>query len=732
MSQGNLTDYYNQISFQNITPVDCHNLQTNYDRILLSPGFMHTDQTSFRSYLEYSTDIKSLTKEQILRRMSIIKNFLFYPQQTIEAITQQKIIATESIDFVMIGGLTLYIREAYCYQFGRTVCAGFWIQSTTIFTGHLERLAFGFDIISLHTFLHKNNQRQYSQSVDEIHDFFSTRDFIRRNSEGTGREFYVQERNPISYNNPVFFDLFLTYFKVIHITRIQNAHSRIIAVVWGIETKYGEYIEIYYTFWRHVKSQLFKIFPLPPQPSYEVYSIVDKYDYNCERIVLCNSIRERNELEFGNKLNRLISNNFNLSFVYGGINNLHITNLEHLSGKSLYLIIDDTLTYTRIKTISSLVKENKIKECFLVKLSGQQSISIEDALTNPEKLGLTKPEVAKLLATPDDKIVGSDRRRSMILDPIIESGTITWLFAKEKTGKTILALFLAQIIGSGNKSIGTWKVHEPKKVLYIDGEMPGDKIQQYIEKIIKGYGGDISTDKRTFSTYLFSEEKLIYEEILDEAWQNEHIDELLEYDLIILDNYYTLYASLNPIKLIRWMKKLTQKGIAFLVLDHTNTEGELQGSIVKKRAMDLGLKLEMLERNIIDISFESDRYGREHQAESFSLIPCFTSAEFSFDTKSIYEDTPNLELSDSDTELMVIYILKMQNVKNKDVAERIDSSESNISKKLRNIAYTADLKVIDTNPVALRKQKEIVGKYEVHQKEYDSKLEDMIECIRDK
>lgn len=689
---------------------------------------------NYQTYEEYYTDIANLTKEQILKRMSVIKNFLFYPKQTIEAIIQQEIVDFQIKNSLEIGDVTLFIRESYCHRINQKVCAGFWIQNIPNYSNYQGKLLFGFDIISLCTFLYRNTKRQYSQSVDEIYDFFSTRDFIRRNSEDTGKEFYIQERNPISVYNPAFFDLFFTHFHVLSISTIVNVHSRIIGSVWGIKTINGDYIEIYHTFWRHTKSQIFKLVPLPPQPSYETYSITYQYDYNYDNIVLCGSVRELYKLENDHTLNKIIQNKFKVFFVYGGIKNLQITNLNSFSDKSLYIIIDDTFTYTNLKTISRLVKENNIKECFLLKLPTAQCVSINAVLINPEKLGLTKPETVKLLATPDDKIQGSNRKRCMILDPIIESGTITWLFAKEKAGKTILALFLAQIIASGNKNIGTWKAHQPKKVLYIDGEMPGDKLQQHIEKIIRGYSGTSEIEHRAFSVYLFSEGDFLYEDILDDSWQNEHIDELLEYDLIILDNYYTLYASLNPIKLLRWMKTLTQKGIAFLVLDHTNSEGELQGSIVKKRAMDLGLKLEMLEKNTIDISFQSDRYGREHQAESFSLIPCFTTAEFSYETQLVYKDTPDLKLSDDDTELMLIYILKTQGLKNKEVAQKIETSDANITKKLKKIAFDAGLKTIntDTNKAALCKQKEILKKYEKYKKEYDDKLIDMIEYVKNK
>lgn len=203
---------------------------------------------------------------------------------------------------------------------------------------------------------------------------------------------------------------------------------------------------------------------------------------------------------------------------------------------------------------------------------------------------------------------------------------------------------------------------------------------------------------------------------MDEKWQNEHLDELMEYDLIILDNYYTLHESLNAIPLIRWMKKLTRRGIAFIVLDHTNSKGELQGSKVKRRAMDLGLKLELLEHNEIKIDFHCDRYGREHAAEKFNLIACFAASEFSYVIKSI-DDTVDEDakktleqIAGKDIDLVAIFLLKEQGKQNKEVAKDLRISPPQVSKKLKQIGRDSSWIQIDSDTHLMNKFKEIENK----------------------
>ena len=77
--------------------------------------------------------------------------------------------------------------------------------------------------------------------------------------------------------------------------------------------------------------------------------------------------------------------------------------------------------------------------------------------------------------------------------------------------------------------------------------------------------------------------------IEDEIWQHS-IDTLLtDKKLLILDNLQSLMENggvrLDPI--IGWLRRITRKGIAVLVLDHTNAEGELHGSIAKRRIADV-------------------------------------------------------------------------------------------------------------------------------------------------
>lgn len=470
-------------------------------------------------YTEYDTDMGQLTKDQIVKRMVVVKNFLFYPKSTIEAITQFKISNFDTFDFVTMGNVVVYIRDAFCPLFNCAVSAGFWYQNFLGLPSGTQ-CSFGFDIISLHTYLLSCYKRKYSQSVEELYDYFNSRNFIHRSATLHPREFYIQEKNPISIYNPTFFDRFFEKFTVNSITRMSNSHGRIMGCVWDITTKYNERMDVYYTFWRHNESTQYSILPLPPQPPYDLYLQAEMHPKgNASRqMLICNSMDEFHNATRQNKTqcNRRKQECLQLPecvplTLYGGVMNLLSANLVGFAGCTFYIKYQSTMTYTFFKMLAERFKESSVSAIIIPPSDSYKPLcSIESLLKCPDQYGIKKADTTSSILNTDAPIPGADRKRVMLLDPIIESGTITWIYSKEKVGKTLLALSIAQKVGKGNSEIGTWRSLDPKKVLYIDGEMPGDKLKSHIDRIIRGSGDDPEITQRAFSIYLFAEHDFDY------------------------------------------------------------------------------------------------------------------------------------------------------------------------------------------------------------------------------
>jgi hypothetical protein len=232
-----------------------------------------------------------------------------------------------------------------------------------------------------------------------------------------------------------------------------------------------------------------------------------------------------------------------------------------------------------------------------------------------------------------EPIPGGDDVRRILFDPIISEGYLVWLYAEPKIGKTWLALALAHALARGNSIVGRWRTIDPVGVLYVDGEMLPDELEESISMVMAG-AGDMS-GLRPFAVICAQCQTDGVVDITSQEWQETIEQELKGKKLLILDNFQSLtdngQAAFEQAR--RWVRKLTQKGVAVVVLDHTNREGELQGSIAKERVANLLIALSYPdERAKGDGRFlvEYPRTRRLHgaDAEPFQLQKIFTESTF--------------------------------------------------------------------------------------------------------
>ncbi len=67
--------------------------------------------------------------------------------------------------------------------------------------------------------------------------------------------------------------------------------------------------------------------------------------------------------------------------------------------------------------------------------------------------------------------------RETLLSPWLLAQSLSMIYARRGTGKTMLALSLSYALASGADVLG-WQAPKPRKVLYIDGEMLAAPLQE--------------------------------------------------------------------------------------------------------------------------------------------------------------------------------------------------------------------------------------------------------------
>lgn len=542
------------------------------------------------------------------------------------------------------------------------------------------------DIINVYATI-KN--KPYVTAVDEIYEY------IVRNTElfpqsQEGSSILVQEKFPIAMSLPTPIDDVFKWYgpQFITIYTYHNKHGNPIGFNISYTNIQNEEISMFYTLWRERNSQKLHFLPKGPEPLYMVYNIQNVSHHKDIYVLFDESMVE----------DALMGNVPNVISIPFGLHNIDQVDFQSFEGKKLIFPYRQNFYEVNfLIRIQGLAKKHQTDIVFTGEIvhtvdQEQQLVSLVELLQRRNILLNSEQESINEASTGFSEIGSSvknhDRVREIILAPIIQSGTITWLFAKEKVGKTLVALTIAYIVSKGHRNLGSWKSEEPKRVLYVDGEMAGDYITKYYMKIAEGYGDDPSPEL-PFATYLFANERLDYDSILDEEWLEIHKEKLFAYDLVILDNYYSLNENRVNVKpFLKLLKEMTARNVTIIVVDHTNREDDLQGSDIKRRAAELGIRLDACKENIIDISFSFDRHGLGTNDASQRLEKVFTSSTFRLlpiHEQEMEQAVPT-ELTNKDWKLLYSYILHTEhNFKQIKIAEITGLSSSTISNYISSV-----------------------------------------------
>jgi hypothetical protein len=186
-------------------------------------------------------------------------------------------------------------------------------------------------------------------------------------------------------------------------------------------------------------------------------------------------------------------------------------------------------------------------------------------------------------------------KREMLLSPFLPSQGLAMLYAKRGVGKTHVALGIAYAVVCGGTFL-KWSAPKPRKVLYIDGEMPAIAMQDRLRRISTNATNDLSIRNDLI---------LITPDLQDGSMPDlstqegrSSIDKFVEAcDLIIIDNLSCLFRSgleneaesWQPAQ--DWALELRKRGKSILFIHHANKSGNQRGTSKKEDILDAVLCL---------------------------------------------------------------------------------------------------------------------------------------------
>jgi putative DNA primase/helicase len=187
------------------------------------------------------------------------------------------------------------------------------------------------------------------------------------------------------------------------------------------------------------------------------------------------------------------------------------------------------------------------------------------------------------------------RPRELILAPWLPTQGLAMVYSVRGVGKTHLALGIAFAVASGGGLLG-WSAPNPRKVIYLDGEMPAPSMQRRLAAIIAGFDGEPpEPDYLRLLSADITEGGL--PDIGTEAGQAEIDAAIGDAELIVIDNISTLVRSGKENEAESWLPvqgwalSHRRAGRSVLFIHHAGKGGLQRGTSRREDVLDTVLTL---------------------------------------------------------------------------------------------------------------------------------------------
>jgi len=179
--------------------------------------------------------------------------------------------------------------------------------------------------------------------------------------------------------------------------------------------------------------------------------------------------------------------------------------------------------------------------------------------------------------------------RGMVLHPFIPSQGLAMLYSKRGVGKTFISLGIAIAVASGTRFL-KWNAPVPRRVLFVDGEMPATTLKQRISDIVAGTNIGAPLDNLRLITPDLQDRAL--PDLATLQGQQEIESHLDGVDLLILDNLSSLVRAVKEnegegwLPVQEWVLSLRRRGISVLFVHHAGKTGSQRGTSRREDLLD--------------------------------------------------------------------------------------------------------------------------------------------------
>lgn len=264
-----------------------------------------------------------------------------------------------------------------------------------------------------------------------------------------------------------------------------------------------------------------------------------------------------------------------------------------------------------------------------------------------------------------------------ILAPIIKTQSLSMLFAKRGVGKTHIALGIAYAIASGGKFL-KWNAERPRRVVYLDGEMPACTMQERLTRIVQD--SDVKAEPNFFTLLTPDMQDIGMPDISTKEGQAEIEPFVQDAEFIVIDNISTLARTGKEneaegwLPIQGWALDMRSRGKSVLFIHHAGKGGQQRGTSRREDVLDLVMELRHPDDYRGDqgarfeVHFTKARHLIGDEATPFeaNLTPCGWSFQ------SIH-----------DVELKKVLELKAEGLSLRDIAQETGISKSRLGRMIK-------------------------------------------------
>jgi bifunctional DNA primase/polymerase-like protein/AAA domain-containing protein/primase-like protein len=186
--------------------------------------------------------------------------------------------------------------------------------------------------------------------------------------------------------------------------------------------------------------------------------------------------------------------------------------------------------------------------------------------------------------------------RDYILEPVLRTRETGMIWAWRGTGKTYASMAIAYAIASGGQIL-KWKAPKPRRVVYIDGEMPVETLKERLASIVNGANEEPPDDD-----YL----RIVTADLQDLSLPNLATPEgqaafephIKDAEVIFLDSISTLCwggrgenDSDSWLPLQQWALRLRREGKTVIFIHHAGKGGTQRGTSRREDVLDISIHL---------------------------------------------------------------------------------------------------------------------------------------------